>query len=139
MNHEKTIKRIQDLVKSVMELKEGCWVRHKTYKPKNIGKIIDVDKGYCIKWEDEKSFETEHTICDFKILGCDITIAVVLQALEKVNTIEKENYCITPNGGICFMGYAGRFYHQVSNWNLEKDNFNDQSEETKTFIGELLK
>jgi len=24
-------------------------------------------------------------------------------------------------------------------WDLTKDNFNDQSEETKTFIGELLK
>ena len=46
-------------------------------------------------------------------------------------TIKQKNY-----------GQFTRFIRKLKtnkNWNLEKDNFNDQSDETKSFINNLLK
>jgi len=135
MTHEETIKRIQKLVPSVMALEFGCVLKNGTATSRVIkerfdGTVMINDWG---GWQDKKMIEE-----NFEILGKPITLATVLQAIEKVNTIEKENYCVIPNGGICHMGYVGRYYHQDTHWNLSKDNFNDQSEETKTFIGGLL-
>jgi len=58
---------------------------------------------------------------DVKILGKPITLSVVLVALKP--KIDMNTYVISS---------------LLEDWNLSKDNFNDQSEETKTFIGELL-
>ena len=117
-----------------MELEFGCRIKH---KKRGYGTLID--STHLVFENEKESIYAPFIDGNCEILGKPITLAVVLLAIEKVNTIEKENYCITPNGGICFIGYAGRFYHEVANWNLSKDNFNDQSEETKTFIGGLLK
>ena len=73
-----------------------------------------------------------------EILGKPITLSVILLALNKARNEGDENYCVTPNGWICILGAVGRYYHGKAHWNLSKDNFNDQSEETKTFIGGLL-
>ena len=133
MNHEKTIKRIQELVPSVMALEFGCRIKH---KKRGYGTLID--STHLVFENEKESIYAPFIDGNGTILGTPITLAVVLMAIAKVNTREKENYCVTPDGGICFIGYAGRFYHQVSNWNLSKDNFNDQSEETKSFIKGLL-
>ena len=158
MTHEETIKRIQELVPSVMALEFGCEVI-------DLGHLFmgcsDPHTMTLLSYDNPAEYdEPEDAVSSFlhyrgnpdvkipsqnlfddkkyKILGKPITIATVLQAIEKVNTIEKENYCVIPNGGICHMGYVGRYYHQDTHWDLSKDNFNDQSEETKAFIGGLL-
>jgi len=58
-----------------------------------------------------------------------ITIAVVLRALREIQQKQK-----------LWFGYelVQTQSSVLEKWNLSKDNFNDQSEETKSFIGELL-
>jgi len=155
MNHEETIKRIQSLVPSVMALEFGCmiekvfWYKSEADKKKgnidwlqssehgNDGVIIkdlrsdflpmSVDSG------DQLEFEIQHNdIVSFEILGKPITIAVILLALYKISD---NNFYVSYEGNIV----DGTDEDIYSNWNLSKDNFNDQSEETKTFIGGLLK
>ena len=88
---------------------------------------------------DKRNTESEYELTkgnfhkDFKILGKPITLAVVLLALDLGNRCEENNdtenqtcWCLENTGQIC------------RDWNLSEDNFNDQSEETKTFIGELF-
>lgn len=74
-----------------------------------------------------------------EILGKPITLSVLCLALEN-NRIEVS---LTIYSDKMHIGHFDQ-PHQRGNythgyWNLSKDNFNDQSEETKTFIGELLK
>jgi hypothetical protein len=70
-----------------------------------------------------------------------IALAVVLRAIEKLNV-----------GATLFIDTSGQWYgknsqlklaesgylHRELNWNLAKDNYDDQPEETKRFIGSLL-
>ena len=73
---------------------------------------------------------------DFEIISQPITLAVVLEAIREANV------------GFVFVTHCGMLHKKVGIedtahtylgiWNLSKDNFNDQSEETKTFIGGLL-
>ena len=155
MNHETTIKRIQSLVPSVMALEFGCmiekvfWYKSEADKKKgnidwlqssehgNDGVIIkdlrsdflpmSVDSG------DQLEFEIQHNdIVSFEIIGKPITIAVVLLAID-INSTDSRWKIIV---GCNFMRI--QFGESYALWNLSKDNFNDQSEETKTFIGELI-
>ena len=144
MNHETTIKRIQELVPSVMELKEGCRIiRNGTREnPQNILYKVLENRGlmtgismhdtsynklicYDYTFETLETFRSEdkkeNPIENSTILGKPITIAVILLALK--SEIEIRAYIVS---------------ELLEVWNLSKDNFNDQSEETKTFIGELL-
>ena len=136
MNHEKTIKRIQELTGGTA-LEFGCKI--------NIGYDKDVffvkmDNEY-IYWIDkegdncdEDTIELQHL--NFEILGKPITLAVVLEAIREANV------------GFVFVTHSGTLHKKIGIedtahtylgiWNLSKDNFNDQSEETKTFIGGLL-
>ena len=143
MTHEETIKRIQELTGG-MALEEGCRVEviffESEEKDRNtncskfseVGIITDTDNEYLdvdsnifgdilVKdivngWLGE-DYEQIHC----KILGKPITLAVVLRALKP--KIDMNTYVISS---------------LLEDWNLEKDNFNDQSEETKGFIGGLL-
>jgi len=137
MNHETTIKRIKELVPSVMALGKGMAVFVnadfgiqgygnvqcvETYTPET-GEISLYGQN-----EDGRSYNIK------TILGHPITLSVVLLALDLKNRCEENNstenwtcWCLKNTGQICM------------DWNLTKDNFNDQSEETKTFIGELIK
>ena len=130
MTHEETIKRIQDLVPSIMELEFGCEVFVQNYGVSSIilhnrSKFTRVESeypldiiGYC-GHEYLTNFNEEHIT---KILGKPITLAVVLLAIEAKMNMKAGN-----RGG-----------ELIELWNLSKDNFNDQSEETKSFIGGLL-
>jgi len=120
MNHEETKQRIQELVPSVMELEEGCIIKGGGTVMKGGWTYWDTPSGNtCVDNFDY----IEDEIGD--ILGKPITIGVVLLALEKKNKARLE-LTVIEWGDI--LGF----------WNLSKDNFNDQSEETKTFIGGLL-
>ena len=162
MTHETTIKRIQELTGG-MALENGCRISvsaeaegdcnestGSAYYSSGIDEV-----GVIIEGRDEVVFRDGHNLdpiylssfeegydedyeMTFKILGKPITLAVVLLALNKAHNEGDENYCVTPNGWICILGAVGRYYHGKAYWNLSKDNFNDQSEETKSFIGGLL-
>jgi len=163
MTHEETIKRIQELTGG-MALEEGCRVEviffESEEKDRNancskfseVGIITDTDNEYLdvdsnifgdilVKdivngWLGE-DYEQIHC----KILGKPITLAVIFQAIyATMNSLTRDDwekqekshtlidFYVTPDGGVV-----------EPLWNLSKDNFNDQSEETKTFISNLLK
>ena len=88
---------------------------------------------------------------DFKIVGKPITLAVVLRAFGKAKIDVGASVSFRNNGelGHMFPQGASLKPEPIKNthvsvdtrgglWNLSKDNFNDQSDETKTFVGELL-
>jgi len=135
MTHEETIKRIQELVPSIMELEFGCEVeekpafgssmRHDTFNGGKVFKIVCKDNSGNWLYLTDGGFgrEKEDKILNWHtILGKPITLAVVLLAIEAKMNMKAGN-----RGG-----------ELIELWNLTKDNFNDQSEETKTFIGGLL-
>jgi len=140
MTHEETIKRIQELVPSVMALEFGCEVTKISNNLDNPvftkGKFIRMDgmRMFCLH-KDNTVFETRYGDALTSILGKPITLAVVLMAVN------------LSNKGVIFVDSLGNIrqpddeYDKYKDyaWNLSKDNFNDQSEETKAFISNLLK
>jgi len=146
MTHEETIKRIQELVPSVMELEFGCEVFVQNYivsstillDRSNFARVeseypLDII-GYCGS-ESFTNFNKEHIT---EILGKPITLAVVLLAISenRQEVIHKYVVTVTEDG---FMEDTDMNNYNRVQWNLSKDNFNDQSEETKAFITNLLK
>ena len=168
MTHETTIKRIQELVPSVMELEFGCKVillntNEDTYKDERGAVCIDVGEDvfdsypggeyhlqeeakYGVYFLNEPWGDCEQTLdsrtnnsCQFivsKILGKPITLAVVLEAIREANV----GFVFVTHCGMLHkkVGIEDKAHTYLGIWNLSKDNFNDQSEETKTFIGGLL-
>jgi len=63
----------------------------------------------------------------------DITLAVVLRAVEKARTIEQPVLRVYADGEMVVHEEHRRIF-----WNLAKDNYDEQSQETKDFIGTLL-
>ena len=134
MTHEETIKRIQELVPSVMALEFGCEIFRE-----GAGREIFISR-----------FGNEYSVCRlnnngfflpitlpfppesqrFEILGKPITLAVVLLAINQKYTESNDVWFVYDLRQTQLSG--------IERWNLHKDNFNDQSEETKGFIGGLL-
>jgi len=134
MNHETTIKRIQELVPSVMELSFGC----------EVIALDDCDVDWNMRVGDTDVIDKNNQIkfgnawFDIKeILGKPITLAVVLLAIIKNDGLPA-TFSEAEKGEIGNDWSDMMFRFRDMNWNLSKDNFNDQSEETKTFIGGLL-
>lgn len=67
-----------------------------------------------------------------------ITLAIVLQAMNS-----KDAEFMTSDKSLA-IDYKGYFFDPISEegdgvrWNLEKDSYDEQSEETKRFLGDLL-
>ena len=166
MTHEETIKRIQELVPSIMALEFGCEVealvrnkpmwaeyetgkvifshsicrKHKLYK--NCNEDCDCDDGFTALFGYPYDGEYEVTFIKgekYKILGKPITLAVLFQAFEN-NKTEVE---LSIFANKILIGHYEKpnqeGYYTKCYWELSKDNFNDQSEETKTFIGGYFK
>ena len=146
MNHEKTIKRIQELVPDVMVLEDGCRVT-----------CFEIDFGYSNKEDFIRTFYRPFGIREgydkkgefvddgdgyyfdnINLLGKPITLAVILLAIGK--QLDEDAWEVAINSDGQFIKDWGENKHEMTDyyWNLSKDNFNDQSEETKTFIGNLL-
>lgn len=138
--------KIQELCKDVMELKFGCvlqkhpdggiqtTVTHllgtgngSVSRVENTNKIAFYDDNIKDGKIMRNSFEAEW----WTILGSPITLAVVLRAIET-----KYGDHILEFSGIktCSLQAA----RLVAIWNLEHDNFDDQSQPTKDFIGSLI-
>ena len=76
---------------------------------------------------------------DFEIIDNPITLAMVLRAIDtKYTEWEKPGTPVAINSKGEFQVWSENPVYKNVFWNLSKDNFNDQSEETKTFIGGLL-
>lgn len=131
--------KIQELVPEVMELKFGCEVRktfiksdfghsEREYKQKGLYLRRDRDTlGRTIAIRvlfDGNKRPNDCDELDLEILGSPITLAVVLRAIGKNMT----DIYKAPDAKIDTM----------YKWNLEHDNYDDQSQETKDFIGSLL-
>jgi len=162
MNHEKTIKRIQELTDG-MALEEGCEVLFKeiestTEAPFGRSGYVDVvtdtqdhpnevlegdvvvASSRIVVFRKNGSMEHREILCDnykYQILGKPITLVVVLKAVE----IVRKGFVVGTDGRFWQLQEVEDvliFIPYKQTWNLSKDNFNDQSEETKSFIGELL-
>ena len=140
MTHEETIKRIQSLVPSVMELEEGCVVKDflkgeleilAVYSIRGESDVYD----YVFRGEEEVSVGRSPR-GNWEILGKPITLAVVLLAIGTTEYANKVG-CDANGDMVKIETYEDRT-RTKADWDLEKDNFNDQSEETKAFIGGLL-
>ncbi len=71
------------------------------------------------------------TWCKVEILGSPITLAVVLRAIGMRTQFIAEPYALK----YLILRDSNR---NEAKWNLENDNYDLQSEETKKFIGEIL-
>jgi hypothetical protein len=70
-----------------------------------------------------------------KVCG-DITLAVVLRAIEKLHPADW--FAVDTLGSIWKGGEKSGEEEIVGRWNLTEDNYDDQAEETRAFIGSLL-
>ena len=132
MNHETTIKRIQALVPDVMALEFGCEGENNLTKEKFF--IVENcnpmgNKEFDITMFNNKTlylYEGLSSDKDIKILGKPITLAITLLAIRQSQNV--------------WLGFKLRETQLsvLEGWNLEKDNFNDQSEGTKVLIGEII-
>lgn len=137
--------KIQELCPDVMELKFGCEV---DYHGIYIAKTPDDDEYYFAPKETDVNYEAQvfcvNSIDPKQILGSPITLAVVLRAIRLHG-----NPAIAVDGDGLFGILVGDKYSRTmlwpdagaprQVWNLEKDNFDDQSQGVKDFIGLLLK
>ena len=153
MNHETTIQKIQSLVPDVMKLEFGCEVKskHTFHKVRNAKMLayagwgsIQVQERIDTS-ENKEEYEKDYGHSDityyepdtFKILGKPITLAVVIKSV--IKSQPKRFGASTVDNQIKMTEPLNRtFLRLIERWNLSQDNFNDQSDETKEFIGELL-
>ena len=145
MTHEETIKRIQELVPSIMELEFGCEVKILIYHTVN-------SRSSGTYWRKHRVIAIHHPSGDLilnrvgrygnkkisrssqmQIIGKPITISIVLRAIGESS--QHFEYITFSNE---YISMVYKKSDKLIQWNLSKDNFNDQSEETKTFIGVLL-
>ena len=133
MNHETTIKRIQKLVPDVMKLEKGVEV----FVNSNFG-IQGYGNVQCVRTYTQElgsislygHNENGKDYNVIKILGKPITLAVIMLAIIAKYTEIKD---------VWFVYDLRQTQRSVlTHWNLSQDNFNDQSDETKAFIGGLL-
>ena len=116
MTHEETIKRIQELV------------------PESIGEDLYRCNRVWEAWQMNTMSED-----DFEIIDNPITLAVVLRAIDtKYTEWKNPDTPVAINSKGEFQVWSENPVYKNVFWNLSKDDFNAQSEETKTFIGELL-
>jgi len=147
MTHEETIKRIQELTGGMALELHKDWEKS-FYESGWTPDSINYTKEEKIFVEEMGTFLPRHMdvydwnlpYIDFIVLSIrrnfsqPITLAVVLMAMWKTGSsgnIELDRSALIPC--VNFTATSG-----IKRWDLSKDNFNDQSEETKSFIGGLL-
>jgi len=120
----------------------GSGMRHDTF---NGGKVFTIISKYysADSWfyltDDGLGKEKEDKILHWhKILGKPITIAVIMLAINKSREHLRDRYAVKVSSSGFIEDCNMSNEKGTGNWNLSKDNFNDQSEETKSFIGGLL-
>lgn len=132
--------KIQELCPDVTELKFGCKVAYEGYvgMPRiwHAATVLQTMASgkLAIYSTHAQYFDKEH----LRIDGSPITLAVVLRAIKNV----KLDYAVMVDqeGGFvtALPGQPPRLFSVLKGWNLEHDNYDQQSEECKRFIGSLL-
>ena len=152
MNHETTIKRIKELVPSVMKLEFGSEVYCEQAMEGDDGNYHDfygrfvrhlsidecevlVSSKTDISIQGKTELLIHYTISNLEIIGKPITLSVVLLALQE----KHKAFVLVSLYGLFHKRVGVQQHIYLGKWDLTKDNFNDQSEETKTFIGVLIK
>lgn len=137
MQTDKVKAKIQSLCPDVMELKFGCAVEMFGIEYLIIQNEPAFLQLYPYKRDAHGLDGTHHlrkNSDDWKylgVLGSPITLAVVLRAIGKNN--------LTWGWQMRLMGrYLNLDGKKGENWDLEHDNYDAQSQETKDFIGSLL-
>lgn len=142
---QKVLKKIQEVVPSVMEVKEGCQVMAGLGKSM-LHTIYAIDGGvisaYLNKPFPKELESNDFYDCEFslptagvEILGTDPSLADVLQAIKKAKP--SIPVFIKNNGG-GFLGFVDNTKtNKVFDWNLTVP-FSGQTPETIAFIGDLL-
>ena len=164
MTHEETIKRIQELVPSVMALEFGCILQRNIKGKKVNGILLEKTMGSfedegdilgVVYWFSGRKTAVRELVPTFTNLGKPITLAVVVMAIKTLvcKRCKGAGGTLGSGGGYSecedcggdkydlpedFTGTEFELGDILHFWNLSKDNFNDQSKETKTFIGGLL-
>lgn len=133
--------KIHELCPDVLELKFGCEVLWKmadetafltglTYTVGDSFGSIPAKKFWVthkpIKGVDSFSEGSK----EWQVLGSPLTLAVVLRAMEKSN----DGFALK----LHTIHDSFFFQENTPAWNLEHDTYDQQSEETKAFIGSLL-
>jgi len=140
------IKKIQELVPDVMKLEFGCEFLYKEKKyiyTNSTCMMTELHQGcYSIFVATPKGFARSNDTIEInenypiEILGKPITLAVVLRAILKHNNPDSEADGLKLDSDIISLT---RGHFGFKGWDLLNNNFNEQSEDTKDFIGELLK
>lgn len=130
--------KIVEAVPEIMELKFGC---EAVFIPDNGGASANA----IIAWIQDDNFVTDNVLVDsgeytlHKIIGRPIRLADVLRALQEA-PYEKDYPFIELNPT-----YYGKDEMRISYkrdgaclWDLSKDSLDDQSDETKQFLYDLL-
>jgi hypothetical protein len=126
--------KIQELVPEIMELKFGCIIRNHemTEDLKFCGESKQGGETCYIPSIDDYVVLDSHIGCE--ILGRPIRLADVLRAIGET----KNRVACDDMGNIFELTGAGQIIMPAHFWDLSKDSYDDQSQETKKFIGELL-
>ena len=120
----------------IVKLKFGCVVIFAGHKM-----VLGVDKYDIVTYVCRREGEQYESGGDFhinrieEIIGRPIRLSDVLLAMEKANPSRQ-----------LLMSFTGRFYEysskiplcQECSWNLKDDNLENQSEELKKFVADLL-
>ena len=131
MNIDKLKKVIQEANPEIMELKFGCYLKHKEGKSMVMGKFGN-------DWIDCVNERERRKVKDCKILGRPIRFADVLLAIEKKvkksNRDSKREFELLSN----YMEYLwAEIKNLLKKWDLRKD-LDNQSDELKRFLDKLL-
>lgn len=135
MNYDNLKKVIQQTNPEIMELKFGCYVNGLGYSNARL----------CLVADDEVTLRVGHYGIDteplsefgnrIKILGRPIRLADVLLALENNVRVERGIRMMDVPGTISL---SDAINHTLSYWNLEDDDLDNQIEETRQFLINLL-
>lgn len=130
--------KIQSLVPEVMKLKFGCEILCRVGESEHLKeKEIYVGGPMFIRKPEEKPYFRNqwdmHVPNDsiVEILGSPITLAVVLRAINGGQPFSAQDQAWCDD-------VLNLLMHERGAWNLAKDNYGEQSPETKAFIGQLL-
>lgn len=125
---DKIKQKIQELVPEVMELRLGCKIEY------NDGIYFyhstDYHGAYNL-YGFQPNYIHAKAIVGSKILGSPLTLAVVLRAINGGQPFSAQDQAWCDD-------VLNLLMHERGAWNLAKDNYGEQSPETKAFIGQLL-
>jgi hypothetical protein len=132
--------KIHELCPDVLELKFGCLLLGEDgttlhFDPYIVTYSVDPLPHVLARTENEFiNFQTK------EVLGSPITLAVVLRAILKTNPANRTKVTLESSGQFVETLYNGSFSEKQlgPTWNLSADNYDQQSEECKRFIGSLL-